>query len=42
MGTAHKIYPLIMRLIIYYSETEYIKHTKQLAQILMKIIIRDQ
>ena len=41
-NTSFKIYPLIIKLIIRYPEAEYIKHTKKLAYILMKIILRDQ
>jgi hypothetical protein len=31
-----------MRLVIRYPEPEFIKHTKKLAVILMKVILRDQ
>jgi hypothetical protein len=42
LGTARDIYKLFLKLIIRYQEAEYIKHTKKLAMIMMKIILRDQ
>jgi hypothetical protein len=41
MGNARDIYKLLMKLIVRYPESEYIKHTKKLAMIMMKIILRD-
>jgi hypothetical protein len=41
-STAKEIYKLLMRLLERYQQEKYVEHTRKLATILIKAIIRDQ